>query len=110
MLISGEVLLHDNARPHTSTEASTRALLEYCNWDLFDHPTYNSDVAPSDYHRFSYLRNLLVSHCVNNNEELMEDVKTWLSSQTVGFLETDKEKLIPRYGRCLNSGDDYFEK
>jgi hypothetical protein len=51
MLTYGVVLLHDNARPHTA--ASTRALLEHSNWELFDHP----DLAPSDYYLFTYLKN-----------------------------------------------------
>jgi hypothetical protein len=46
----------------------------------------------------------------NNNEELMEDVKTWLSSMAADFFDTDIQKLIPRYDRCLNSGGDYNEK
>jgi hypothetical protein len=36
MLTPGEMLLHDNARPHTA--ASTRILLEHFNWELFDQP------------------------------------------------------------------------
>jgi hypothetical protein len=39
------VLLHDNMRLHTT--ARTRALLEYFNWELFDHPPYNPDLSPS---------------------------------------------------------------
>jgi hypothetical protein len=39
-LISGAALLHDNARPRTSTATCTQALLEYFSWELFDHPPY----------------------------------------------------------------------
>jgi hypothetical protein len=42
MLTSGVVLLHDNARPHMSTAARTRALLGHFNWELFDHPPYST--------------------------------------------------------------------
>jgi hypothetical protein len=45
MLTSSVVLLHDNARPHTSTAAGTRALLEHFNWELFDHLSYSRDLA-----------------------------------------------------------------
>jgi hypothetical protein len=31
----------------------------------------------------------------NNNEELMEGVKTWLISQEIGFLDTGMPKFIP---------------
>jgi histone-lysine N-methyltransferase SETMAR len=47
MLTTGAVLFHDNARPHTAV--CTPALLEHFNWELFDHPHYSPDLAPSDY-------------------------------------------------------------
>jgi hypothetical protein len=51
MLTSCVVVLHDNARPHT--DARTQALLEYLNWELFDHILYSpDDLAESDYHLF----------------------------------------------------------
>jgi hypothetical protein len=39
------------------------------------------DFTPSDYHLFTYLKNWMISQHFNTNEELMEDGKTWLSSQ-----------------------------
>jgi transposase len=47
MLTPCVVLIHDNARPYTT--ARIRALLEHFNWELFDHPHYSLDLAPSDY-------------------------------------------------------------
>jgi histone-lysine N-methyltransferase SETMAR len=55
MLTYGVVLLHDDECPHTA--ARTRALLEHFNWELSDHPSYSTDLAPSDYHLFTYLKN-----------------------------------------------------
>jgi hypothetical protein len=88
MLTSGVVLLHDNA--------STQALLEYFNWELFHHTSYSPDVAPSDYHVFTYLKNWVGSQSFNNNEELLEGIKTWLSSQAADFFDTGIQKRIPR--------------
>jgi transposase len=102
----GVVLLHDNARPHTA--ARTRALLEHFNWELFDHPPYSPDFAPSDYHLFIYLKNWLRSQRFNNIK-LMEGVKTWLCSQVEDFFDTGIQKLFTRYDKCLNSGGDYVE-
>jgi histone-lysine N-methyltransferase SETMAR len=59
MLTSSAVPHHDNTRPHTSAATCTRALLEHFNWELFDHPPYSFDLAPSDYHLFTYLKNWL---------------------------------------------------
>jgi transposase len=100
MLISGVVLLQDNARPHTA--ARTRALLEHFNWELFDHPPYSPDLAPSYYHLFPYLKNRLRSQRFSNHE-LMKGIKMWLSSQAY-------KNLFHDYDMCLNSGGDYVEK
>jgi hypothetical protein len=40
------VLFHNNASPHIL--ARIRAVLEYFNWELFDHPIYSPDLAQSD--------------------------------------------------------------
>jgi hypothetical protein len=108
MLTYSGGLLHDNVCPHTA--ARTRALLKHFSWVLFDHPPYRSDLAPSDYHLFTYLKNCLGSQLFNNNEELMEGVKMWLSSQAADCFDTGTHKFITRYDMCLNSGDDYVEK
>jgi hypothetical protein len=84
--------------------------LEHFRWVLFDYPPYSPDMAPSDYHLFTYLKNLLGSQHFSRNEELMEGVKTWLSSQAADFFDTSIQKLISRYDRCLSSGGDYAEK
>jgi hypothetical protein len=77
---------------------------------LFDHPPYSPGVALSDNHLFTYLKKWFGSQCFNNNEELMEGVKTWLSSQVADFFDTGTQKFIPQYDKCLNSGSDYVEK
>jgi transposase len=106
MLTSSVVLFPDNAHPHT--DARSRALLEYFNWELFDHPPYSPDLPPSDYHLFTHLKNWLGSWCFNNDEQ-MEGVKTWLSLQVINFFHIDIQKLIPLYN-CLNFGGDYVKK
>jgi transposase len=74
MLTSGAVLLHDNACLHTA--ACTEAMPENFNWELSDHPPYRPDLAPSDYHLFTYLKNWFGS----------QHFKTWLSLQVEDFL------------------------
>jgi hypothetical protein len=68
---------------------------EHLNWVLCDHPPYSPDLTSRDYHLFTYLKNWLGSQCLNNNEELMEDVKIWLSSQAADFFDADIQKFIP---------------
>jgi hypothetical protein len=37
---------------------------------LFDYPPYSLDLAPSDYHLFTFLKNWLGSQRFGNNEEV----------------------------------------
>jgi histone-lysine N-methyltransferase SETMAR len=108
MLTYGVVLHHDTARLYTA--APTRSPLEHLNWELFDHPSYSPDLAPSDCHLFAYLKTWFRSQHFSDNEELMEGVRTWLSAQAADFFDTGLQKLIPRCDKCLNSGGDYVEK
>jgi len=54
MLTKGVVLLRDNGRPHTA--ARTNASIKLFNWEIFDHPPYSPDLAPSDYHLFTKMK------------------------------------------------------
>jgi hypothetical protein len=71
--------------------------LEHFNWELFDHPHYNPDPALSDCHLFTltYLKNWFGSQCFNNNEELMEVLKTGPSSQVAEFFDTGIQLITP---------------
>jgi transposase len=69
--------------------------LEHFNLELFAHPPYSPDLAPNDYHLFTYLKNWLQSQCFNNNEELMESVKTWLRSQVADSFDRGIQKHSP---------------
>jgi histone-lysine N-methyltransferase SETMAR len=50
ILSSGVMLRHDNARPHAA--ARTQAMLKEFGWEVFEHPAYSPDLAPSDFHLF----------------------------------------------------------
>ncbi|GBN55167.1 hypothetical protein AVEN_231701-1 [Araneus ventricosus] len=57
LLSSGVVLLHDKARPHTAIR--TGEVLRKFKWDVFQHPRYNPDLAPSDFHLFTAMKKWL---------------------------------------------------
>jgi hypothetical protein len=57
---------------------------------LFDHLSFGLDLAPSVYHLFTNLKNWLRSQNFSSNEELMEGVKTWLSSQAACLFDSYK--------------------
>jgi transposase len=97
MLTAGVVFLHCNARPHTA--ARIRSLLEHFNWELFDLPPCSPDLVPSDYRLFAYLNNRLRSQYFNNNEVMIESVKTCLSSQAADLFDAEIQFIL-RY-KCL---------
>jgi transposase len=70
-------------------------LLEPFNRGLLYQPPYSPDLTPSEYGLFTYVKDWLGSQGFSNNEELMEGVKTWLSSQAADFFDTGIQKLIP---------------
>jgi len=75
MLTTGVVLLHD-AQPHTA--GRTNALIKFFIREIFDHPPYSPDLAPSDYHLFTKMKVWLATQRFHTNEELMDGVNNWL--------------------------------
>jgi len=49
------LILHDNAPAHRAL--ATQKNLAYLGFQCLDHPPYSPDLAPSDYHLFSGLKN-----------------------------------------------------
>jgi len=85
MLTNGVVLLHNNARPHTA--AHTSALIKPFNWEIFNHPLYSADLAPSDYHLFTKMKVWLANQCYHTNKELMDGVNIWLHNLVAPFFD-----------------------
>ena len=77
------VLLHDNARSHTA--AHTVETLQKLNFEVLDHPPYSTNVAPSDYHMFGPLKEVLRGHRFISDQELKEAVHAWLAAQPKTF-------------------------
>jgi transposase len=85
MLTKGVVLLYDNVWPHTA--ACTNALIKLFNWEIFDHPPYRMDLAPSDYHLFSKMKVWLGTQHFYSNEELTDGVNNWLHNLAAPFFD-----------------------
>jgi transposase len=107
MLTKGVVLLHDNARPHAA--ARTTVLIKVFNWEIFDHPPYSSDLAPSDYHIFTKMKVWLATQRFHTNEELIDGVNNWLHNLAAPFFDEGLQKLVSRYEKCLNVDGNYVE-
>ncbi|GFT86118.1 histone-lysine N-methyltransferase SETMAR [Trichonephila clavipes] len=84
VMLSKCVLLHqDNSRPHTSR--TTRDLIESLGCEVLDNVPYISDLAPSDFHLFLYLKHSLGGKRFSKYEEVKAAVNFWLSDQAVDF-------------------------
>lgn len=108
LLTSGVVFVHDNARPHTAQR--TTELLEKFKWDVFVHPPYSPDLAPSDFHLFPYMKRWLASQRFTSDVALQNAVTGWLRSQAADFFKDGISKTVKRYDKCLNLFGEYVEK
>jgi histone-lysine N-methyltransferase SETMAR len=108
MLTKGVVLLHDNARPHTV--ARTNALIKLFNWEIFDHPPYSPDLAPSDYRLFTKMKVWLATQHFHTTEELTDAVNNWLHNLAAHIFDEGLQKLVSWYDKCLNVDGNYLEK
>lgn len=104
----GIVFLHDNARPHAA--AITQDRLDSFTWDVFPHPPYSPDLAPSDYHLFPYLKAELGGIHFQSVEAVKQACQTFFKNQPKEFYERGILKLATRYQTCLDRGGDYVEK
>lgn len=107
-LSSGIILLHDNARPHTA--AKTNEKIQDFRWELFDHPPYSPDLAPSDYFLFLHFKQWLGGQRFETEEGLKNAVVNWFNSQAASFYAEGLKKLVQRYEKCLEVNGDYVEK
>jgi len=71
----GVLFLHDNAPAHRAL--ATQKKLAYLGFQRLDHPPYSGDLAPSDYHLFPGMKNLL------NGRHFFSDAEVTLSRRPI---------------------------
>jgi histone-lysine N-methyltransferase SETMAR len=101
------MLLHDNARTHAA--ARTQAMLQEFGWEVYEHPAYSPDLAPSDFHLFPKLKEFLGGRSFES-DEVKDAVKKWLNGLAAEVYDEGVQKLFTRYDKRLNVGGDYVEK
>ncbi|GFS76192.1 mariner Mos1 transposase [Trichonephila clavipes] len=111
MLSKGVLLLHDNARPHTSQ--TTRELIESFGWEVLDPALYSPDLASSDFHLFQYLKHSLGGKRFSDNEEVKAAVNSLLFDPAADFFEKGFQNLVLRWRKekkfkSLPNGDLNF--
>ncbi|GFW58422.1 uncharacterized protein TNCV_3512851 [Trichonephila clavipes] len=78
MITTNDMLLHNDARPHT-------AVLMGFGWELFDHPPFSPDLVPSHFNVFLLLKKFLSSGERFGNDKVLKtsvSIHRWHSSKT----------------------------
>ena len=80
----GKVILqHNNAPSHTAKVVKNT--LKALNWDILSHPSYSSDLAPSDYHLFASMGHSLAEQRFANFEEVEKWLPEWFALKEKKF-------------------------
>ncbi len=80
------ILLHDNARPHTSNQ--TKKCLSELNFEVLPHPPYSPNMAPTDFHLFRSLQHFLADKMFNDIEEVKIASMTFMRQNIWIFITT----------------------
>jgi histone-lysine N-methyltransferase SETMAR len=73
-------------------------MLQEFGWEVFEHPAYSPDLAPSDFHLFPTLKELLGGRRFISEEEVKDAVKQWLSGLAAEIYDEGLQKLFTRCG------------
>jgi histone-lysine N-methyltransferase SETMAR len=77
---------------------------------ILDHPAHSPDLAPSDLHLFLHLEKHTAGQKFREDEEVKNEVTTWLLARAEEFYEIGIQNLVPRLNKCLDNVGDYVEK
>ena len=102
------LLLQDNAPAHTSQVAMTAAT--ECGFEVFPHPSYSLDMAPSDFYLFPKLKSNLRGTQFGSKEGAIEAVNKYLEDQRKDFYLQGISNLEQRWTKCIALKGNYIEK
>jgi histone-lysine N-methyltransferase SETMAR len=77
---------------------------------VLPHPTYNPDLAPSDFHLFPKLKEHLKGHRFSPDELVNSAVRKWFQKRNTNFFKDGFQKRVQGWGKCITVRDDFVEK
>ena len=107
LLTTGVCLLHDNARPHTTT--TTVSSIEGLRFECIPHPPYSPDLAPSDFHVSGQLKDALSGTQLRDDDEVRSAVHECLRTRPKEFFSRGIYVLVKRWRKCIELEGDYIE-
>jgi histone-lysine N-methyltransferase SETMAR len=99
MLMRGVCILHDNACLHTAR--ATHELLQFFKLEVLAPPPQSPDLAPSDCHLFSKLKESLAGKTFADNDEVEDAVMTLLREHAGDFYDAGIKKFVPKLTKCI---------
>ncbi|GFU53393.1 mariner Mos1 transposase [Trichonephila clavipes] len=73
-----------------------------------EHPPYNPDVSPTDFHVFGHLKRAIRGHRFTTDDEVCDWVQAWIRQQPTNFFKDGIDRLVSQCDKCANSFGDYF--
>ena len=98
---------HCNARPHVVIPVKN--YLENSGWEVLPHPPYNPDLAPSDYHLFRSIQNVLTEIRFTSEQGIKNWLDSFLAAMPAQFFWDGIHKLLERWEKVIASDGQYFE-
>jgi len=78
--------------------------------EVLSHPPYSSDLAPSNYHLFGFMKNQMRGQHYETNEALQTAVRQCLRTAGTECYRKGIFKLPERWEKCVKRNGDYVEK
>ena len=102
------IILHDNARPHAAR--FTWEAIAKMGWKVLPHPLCSPDLAPSDYHLFTFVKDQLRGQRYETTEAIQVVVRQCLWMAETEFYRRGIFKLPERWEKCVQRSGDNVEK
>ena len=85
-------------------------MLQRFKWEVWNHPPYSPDLAPSDYFLFPALKRNLSETQFTSDDAVKTAAEKWLNEQSPDYYQAVINKLVKRSDKCLNRFGDYVER
>ena len=102
------LLHHDKAPAHTS--AIVTAAIWDCGFKLLNHPPYSPDLAPSDFHVFRSLKDLLRGQTLESDETDIHAINDWFEQIDEKFFVDGVKAIGRHWEKCIALEEDYVDK
>ena len=87
----------------------TMVKLNELKYELFEHPPYSPDLAPSDYYLFRNLKQFLRGKRFSSNEEAIAAVEQYFAELPENHYRDGIKLLEDRWNKCVQVEGDYIE-